>query len=329
MAMAPPRQATCLQDIRSRPPNRHQIPLSLSQADEYDAKCAGMRPIPNSRSHAKTIPASQSRQELATREHMLDHGQLGPSTPALPSLSPVASRRPSNDLLPGPRSRRASTSLNVTISRRPSTTQPRSRLNSASNGVTEGRPAILAALGGGRGLLESLSMSALETEDDADESDTDKPRGSGSSSNGTAAALGPPARRLSGSDLRPFRPSPLSMEGIGRDLSHALEESMAGDAAASPEEPTPRAPLPPTDIPKRTASPPPPGGTHYASGADLAAQLSSNPKLAALRAAASLSMTGLNGSRAALSPPILMNPKCSGYFVEPVWSPSFILCCVN
>lgn len=315
MAMAPPRQATCLQDIRSRPPNR--IPLSSSQADEYDAKCAGTRPIPCSRTHAKTI---QSRQELATREHMLDHGQLGPATPAIPSLSPVASRRPSNDLLPGPRSRRPSTSLNVTISRRPSTTQPRSRLNSASNGVTEGRPAILAALGG-RGLLESLSMSALETEeDDADESDADKP------SNETAAAHGPPSRRPSGSDLRPFRPSKLSMEGIGRDLSHALEESMAGDAVASSEELTLRAPLPSTDTTKRTASPPPPpppsGGTPHASGADLAAQLSSNPKLAALRAAASLSMTGLNGSRAALSPPILVNPKCSGYFVEPVWSPS-------
>jgi dual specificity phosphatase 12 len=208
--------------------------------------------------------------------------------------------------------------LNVTISRRPSTTQPRSRLNSASNGITEGRPAILAALGG-RGLLESLSMSALETEeDDADESDADIPHGS--SSSGTAAAHGPPSRRPSGSDLRPFRPSKLSMEGIGRDLSHALEESMAGDATASPEELTPRAPFPSTDITKRTASPPPPpsGGTPYVSGADLAAQLSSNPKLAALRAAASLSMTGLNGSRAALSPPILMNPKCSGYFVEPV-----------
>ncbi|KAH0826671.1 hypothetical protein J3R83DRAFT_5059 [Lanmaoa asiatica] len=273
---------------------------------------------------SRRIRCKLCRQELATREHMLDHGQLGPPTPALPSLSPVASRRPStsNDLF-APLSRRPSASLNVTISRRPSINQPCSRLNSVSNGVAEGRPAILAALGG-RGLLESLSMSALETEDDADESDADMPTTSNGSSSSTAVVLSPPSRRSSGSDVRPFRPSPLSMEGIGRDLSHALEESMAGDAVKSPEEPTHRASSPPTDTVKRVSSPSPlpvppsAGGTQYVSGADLAAQLSSNPKLAALRTAASLSMTGLNGSKAALSPPILMNPKCSGYFVEPM-----------
>jgi dual specificity phosphatase 12 len=35
------------------------------------------------------------RQELATREHMLDHGQLGPSTPA--NITPAGSRRPSTN----------------------------------------------------------------------------------------------------------------------------------------------------------------------------------------------------------------------------------------
>ncbi|KAG6377395.1 hypothetical protein JVT61DRAFT_15191 [Boletus reticuloceps] len=260
---------------------------------------------------SRRIRCKMCRQELATREHMLDHGQLGPATPALPSLSPAPSRRPSNDFFPGPgsSSRCPSISLNVTISRRPSMTQSRSRPNSASN-VADGRPAVLTALGG-RGLLESLSMSALETEED----DADMPTASshqGSTSTGTtstaaAAALGSSSRRPSGSDVRPFRPSPLSMEGIGRDLSQALEESLSSDATASPEEPTHRAPSPSVDITitKPIASPPP--------GGDLAAQLSSNPKFAA-----SLSMTGLNGSRAALSPPILINPKCSGYFVEPM-----------
>lgn len=164
-------------------------------------------------------------------------------------------------------------------------------------------------------------MSALETEeDDADESDADKP-----TPTRTATALSPSSRRPSGSDLLPFRPSPLSMEGIGRDLSHALEESMTGDATAPPEEPTHRTSSPWTDTITRTASPLPLGTTPHASnngsGTDLAAQLSSNTKLAALRAAASLTMTGLNGSRASLSPPILINPKCSGYFVEPVMPP--------
>lgn len=249
---------------------------------------------------------------------MLDHGQLGPATPALPTLTPAASRRPSNDL-PAPLSRRPSISLNVTISRRPSMNQPRSRLNSTSNGIADGRPPILAALGG-RGLLESLSMSALETEDDG--SDADKPApttiSNGSSGPiGTAAALGSSSRRPSGTDVRLFRPSPLSMEGIGRDLSHALGESMSGDVTASPQELTQGTPSPSIDTTKRSASPPPPGGAS-GSSTDLAAQLSSNPKLAAFRAATSLSMTGLNGSKASLSPPILMNPKCSGYFVEPV-----------
>ncbi|KAF8551665.1 hypothetical protein OG21DRAFT_1444842 [Imleria badia] len=263
---------------------------------------------------SRRIRCKMCRQELATREHMLDHGQLGPSTPALPSLTPAVSRRPSNDFFPAPPSRRPSASLNVTISRRPSMTQPRSRMNSASNGIAEGRPAILAALGS-RGLLESLSMSALETEeDDVSESDADKPTPTShgpSTTASTAATLGPPSRRPSVS----FRPSPRSMEGIGRDLSHALEESMTSDVVTSPEEQTNRAP---SGTIKRTASPLPLGTTQYASGADLAAQLSSNSKLAALRAAASLTMTGLNGSRAALSPPILINPKCSGYFVEPM-----------
>ena len=36
------------------------------------------------------------RQELATREHMIDHGQVGPETPASAfGISPAVSRRPS------------------------------------------------------------------------------------------------------------------------------------------------------------------------------------------------------------------------------------------
>jgi dual specificity phosphatase 12 len=58
-------------------------------------------------------------------------------------------------------------------------------------------------------------------------------------------------------------------------------------------------------------------------GADLAAQLHANPKLAALRSPGGLSMTPLHTTprgidKSSISPPILMNPKCSGYFVEPV-----------
>ncbi|KIJ62136.1 hypothetical protein HYDPIDRAFT_30689 [Hydnomerulius pinastri MD-312] len=249
--------------------------------------------------------------KLATREHMLDHGQLGPPTPALPSLTPVASRRPSNDHTTlAPLSRRPSASMNVSISRRPSTNQPRSRMNSSS---LEGRSAVLAALGG-RGLLESLSMSALETEDEDQESESEK-----ALPNGNSTAPNPPSRRPSGGDSRPFRPSPLSMEGIGRDLSDAL------DQVAITAETDPAHPLSPeseaTAKLSPTVAPQLPSASMYASPADLAAQLSSNPKLAALRTPPGLSMTGLNGAnniKASISPPILMNPKCSGYFVEPM-----------
>ncbi|KIJ09380.1 hypothetical protein PAXINDRAFT_102262 [Paxillus involutus ATCC 200175] len=237
---------------------------------------------------SRHIRCKVCRQELATREHMLDHGQLGPPTSALPSLTPAASCRPSNDHM---------------------------------NGVVEGRPAILAALGG-RGLLESLSMSALETEDDAEDntegSETDR-----SAPNGASTVPNPPSRRPSGGDGKHFRPSPLSMDGIRRDLSDALDAATApapqpleaSRTAAPPPEATVTKPSP--------AVPPkqPPPGTQYTSPGDLAAQLSSNSKLAASRAAQRLAMTGLNGansSKAAQSPPILTNPKYSGYFVEPV-----------
>jgi dual specificity phosphatase 12 len=65
-------------------------------------------------------------------------------------------------------------------------------------------------------------------------------------------------------------------------------------------------------------------------GADLAAQLHANPKLAALRTPGGLAMTPLNTAsrvvdKSSISPPILMNPKCSGYFVEPVGRNVFAL----
>ena len=53
--------------------------------------------------------------------------------------------------------------------------------------------------------------------------------------------------------------------------------------------------------------------THFISPSDLSSQLFANPTLAALRSANSpVSPNSVN------SPPILLNTKCSGYFVEPV-----------
>jgi len=272
---------------------------------------------------------SPFRQELATREHMLDHGQLGPPTPGLPSLTPAGSRRASNAndqiIQPGSLSRRSSSSLNVSISRRPSnanTQPPRTRKGSSSH---DGLPTVLSALGG-RSLLESLSMSALETEDDGDDSGNER------IALNNSRTSGPPSRR----------PSLLSMDNIGRDLSDALDAAAAPSSVepSGPEEPSRtlhavvedrdsegssgiNAPSsqqqPQQETPKQTSIPIP--STQYASPADLAAQLNSHPKLAALRVPPSFAMTSITApSKQHISPPILMNPKCSGYFVEPVRS---------
>lgn len=169
---------------------------------------------------------------------------------------------------------------------------------------------------GMRGMMESLamsslSMSALETEDDI-EPDTVENR----------HAANPPPSAV---DAMPAMPSrPLSMEDIGKDLSDAL------DAASSSDENPPTGMavqsenlrVLPHEIKETTSKtnglPSQAPSTQYASPLDLAAELHSHPKLAALRAPPSLSMTGISGPRSAVSPPILMNAKCSGYFVEPV-----------
>ncbi|KAG0706920.1 hypothetical protein DFH29DRAFT_899046 [Suillus ampliporus] len=232
---------------------------------------------------SRRIRCKMCRQELATREHMLDHGQLGPPTPALPSLSPATSRRPSANGRPP--SRRPSASL------------------------------------GGRGLMESLSMSslsmsALETEDDPELDEAEH-------------AGDPPA---SGVHVKSSRRSSMSMEGLGKDLSDALDVAVVTDEdppsgmAAQSETVRVLSPVHDSRDASKTSGPAPPQPTtQYASPLDLAAELHSHPKLAALRTPQSLSMTGINVPRSVVSPPILMNSKCSGYFVEPMkWMEPFL-----
>lgn len=226
-----------------------------------------------SRSQCQSIHSTFRRQELATREHMLDHGQLGPPTPALPSLSPATSRRPSaND--------------RGTSSRRPS--------------MSFGARALMESFSMSSLSMSALSMSALDTEDDHESDDL---------KNGHTGDL-PPLRV----DVKSSRSLSMSMEGLGKDLSDTLDASVATDEGPSTgtatQSETVRVLSPvqdSQDTSKTGGSPQPP--------LDLAAELHSHPKLAALRTPPSLSMTGI---KSVVSPPILMNPKCSGYFVEPV-----------
>ncbi|KAI0052194.1 hypothetical protein FA95DRAFT_1553891 [Auriscalpium vulgare] len=312
----------------------------------------------------RRIRCKMCRYELATREHMLDHGQLGPPTPAL-AFSPATSRRPSmHDVI----KRRPSASASAAASRRPSSSLqlPRSRLGSAT-GLQ--RPALMSPAEGGSGVLAglaaSLSMSALETEDD-DEVDGEKEK------------AGPDRRRArmpsAGADGRPRRPSApefpsglsqFSMSALESDDEDAVEveetprvktsalvgpaprtTGSSGKGVLSPlvtspvpapmsggyfpsttteiihEDPTSPAGLP-------AAGPPPPApssATALQSPADLAAQLYANPKLAALRSPI-VGMTPMAPriDKSSISPPILMNPKCSGYFVEPMkWMEFFL-----
>ena len=294
------------------------------------------------------------RTELANREHMLDHGQLGPPTPAV-AFSPATSRRPSTN-------ETAARRPSVSSSRRPSggalsMTASRPRLGS-STGPTRPSPLTpVEASSGLSGLAASLSMSALDDEEGKSSGqESDHP---------TSQPVQPHKRRSSsfGNDLRSRLLAGLS--GIPSNLSMSALDSDDEESVGSTIVPsvTPRTggtstadtALPPTLTPgnsgtnpeNRESVPVPTSGkgkSHVQPslsttsagtgtlqhGADLAAQLHANPKLAALRSPGGLAMTPLNTAsrvvdKSSISPPILMNPKCSGYFVEPVGRNVFAL----
>ena len=289
------------------------------------------------------------RTELANREHMLDHGQLGPPTPAV-ALSPATSRRPStHDAV----HRRSSSSS----SRRPSAgALGMSRPRLGSSGPT--RPFALTPIDGGGGhsaMTASLSMSAVDDDDDDGKSvgqESDLPTGQATQSQRRrSGSFGTKLRSRLLAGLSSGVPSNLSMSALDTDE----EESVGSTTAPSMTMSTPKtgsintadtvpSPNPtsrtseailenPNSAPTAGKGRPPPassatsaGGGTLQHGSDFAAQLQANPKLAPLRSSGGLSMTPMTPLHAApktidkssISPPILMNPKCSGYFVEPV-----------
>ncbi|KAH9006396.1 hypothetical protein EDB86DRAFT_2794439 [Lactarius hatsudake] len=297
----------------------------------------------------RRIRCKMCRTELANREHMLDHGQLGPPTPAV-ALSPVSSRRPStHDAV----ARRPSSSS----SRRPSggalsmTAMPRPRLGSTS-GLT--RPFPLTSLEGSNGLagqVGSLSMSALEDDEikspgqecDPLTSLTSQSQSKRTSSFGTDLRT----RLLAG--LSTGIPSSLSMSALDSDDEEAADSTSAtvptpitsgiNNTDTAPSSLATETIIENTDsalstnksrLPLTLSTSAAAGVSTLQHGADLAVQLHSNPKLAALRSPGGLTMTPLQTStrvvdKASISPPILMNPKCSGYFVEPMkWMEFFL-----
>ncbi|KAK7061111.1 tyrosine protein phosphatase yvh1 [Paramarasmius palmivorus] len=322
----------------------------------------------------RRIRCKMCRQELAAREHMLDHGQIGPATPA--SITPAASRRGSTNTA-AQLSRNPSLSMTpanapAPVSRHPSMksdTRPRRPSGLGMGGLTmssldglkedgqakdtektednetpaDGGPKRQASAGerrpsSGRSsglrpfqnltrtMMDSLSMSALETEDEESDDETTPKRRHGSNANAESNQHIQLGRRLS--DAMMVSPPTLSP-------SAEVPETTAASATVKP---------PANPNPNPNTDPSPPQAPYFASPADLADQLNANPKLAALKSPVSITPDGITPlqtqglgsssnavpspvSRIAMPPsaPILINPKCSGYFVEPMkWMEPFL-----
>jgi dual specificity phosphatase 12 len=254
----------------------------------------------------RRIRCKMCRQELAAREHMLDHGQLGPPTPAV--LTPASSRRPSAGQ----------------TSRRPSFPQAQSR-GSASN---DGKARRLSFLGLG-GLGASLSMSALGSEhaivdDDADHPSpiTNRLSDVGRRLSGTTPPLPQISETLKETNATEpsYEDSAIEDDSEEGSSSYAASMQTRIETAKLLGRRLSNAVLTPVGDKKALegsdGAPEKPQMTSLISPTDLAAQLYSNPKLAALRSSVGVGSSRINSSP--VSPPILMNPKCSGYFLEPV-----------
>ncbi|KAG6897417.1 hypothetical protein C0992_001731 [Termitomyces sp. T32_za158] len=265
----------------------------------------------------RRIRCKMCRQELATREHMLDHGQLGAATPA--ATTPAGSRRPSTSA----RGLQPSNSFRSN--------------GGTSNGAPEPRPRRPSILGG---LGDSLTMSSISNE----------PYGAGAVPLSRRPSSDKPLQNLSEVPQEKNSKSSSALESddeehnaareitsadtvdisheaaklIGRRLSDAVL-SPVGELMENPFEASGKSKhaLGDNQIPQQTFEKT--IATTFISPSELAAELMTNPKLAALRTthpnSQNINMTPLHSVAKAPPPqsaPILVNPKCSGYFVEPV-----------
>ncbi|GAV99965.1 dual-specificity protein [Lentinula edodes] len=353
----------------------------------------------------RRIRCKMCRQELAAREHMLDHGQIGPATPV---ITPAASRRPSTNQPQQPSSRRSSRLGSDSRPRRPSglsfggfgdsltmssmngsntsltnktstsaivdddddedeegepTARPLNDINGRAvtsppltatpKGPTGSRPPVPRPFGSAsKSIMETMSMSALDSDDEDDEGNNvmspgtikltniRRPSGSAtpSSPNTFAQVATHIGRRMSDAMLTPpvDETHPSAIDTVGHSNGKILEPGSAEKSVKEGDTSPIASPAPNSSPPlaRSSSGAPPP----LASPNDFAAQLHANPKLAALRGGVSPPLYGTtplgvdsaaSGGGGAkpqpVSPPILMNPKCSGYFVEPMqWMEPFL-----
>ena len=283
---------------------------------------------------SRKLRCKMCRRELATREHMVDHGQVGPATPATGNaLSPAVSRRPSageNSEL----SRRGSLSVDhasnsrkisrsAETTRRPSfgvalagmtpiTSETAPASTDSGNSERERRPSTSDAALPRRGSIGSnpfggLAMTPMST------------------SAHTSESLPPGRKNSVGSE--PIRRSLLGIgDGDANHLSMSALESDDEDGESHNHEVAAAGSSTAEVVAGTTSSP-------LSSPQELAAQLHptlaalrTSPLISALRSNSSLGKTTLkDGAKKcsmsinSVSPPLLMpNAKCSGYFVEPV-----------
>ncbi|KAF8679940.1 Dual specificity phosphatase, catalytic domain [Rhizoctonia solani] len=337
----------------------------------------------------RRIRCKMCRRELATREHMMDHSQGGPTTPISVNGSATVSRRQSfSDSNGNVANGLQLTSMSPAGSRRPSTTKPprRSSLNQSmkpggilGGGLTplttmqptdkqdkvgkddkddtngyishpDRRPSIIASEAIKK--LSTLTMTAVDSDgpddyavDDEDEDD-ETPSATNTSAapspitisgplvgNGRVHALR--SDPLNGVAIRRGKPHRISLSGAhkelelprtpadevtpGLDATRAIDPSVAQAVAAQENV---------MELDEVASSPTSP---QYQHPSEMYSGLP--PKLAALRrpsVAQAFKASGLTGMTPishspALSPPILYNPKCSGYFVEPLkWMKPFL-----
>ena len=264
--------------------HRIQFQAPLDHVDEYDARCVGMSEL----SILPLCRLSAVRQELATREHMLDHGQLGPATPA---DSPVTSRRSS------------SSSHAVSVPRRPSESTLRrpSRLSFSSKfgeslSMSSIEPTTVQSahpIHTLRGMAQTSmdSNSALDIEDESDIDNTFSANPSSAELDSSKEDVSIDAAHILGLQLSDAVVSTVT-DGKVQSEAQSKGRNSTGDAVLPDE--------------------------HFIRPSALSLQLFANPALAALRPTNSPTSPVSPGS--VNSPPILLNTKCSGYFVEPVSS---------
>lgn len=292
----------------------------------------------------RRLRCKMCRQELATREHMVDHGQVGPATPAAGHvLSPAGSRRPSageNTAL----SRRGSSSADHASStrkmsrstettRRPSfgmtpiTSEPTPILSESGSSERDRRPSASDATvprrtSFGSNPFSGLSMTPM-TASPVHTSESQPPRKTSSTDSDSRqrSSLGICDGEINQHVKAAGGMSMSAIESDEEESENHTHEAV-GNGVRAESSTAPRIAGGLSSLP-------------LASPQELAAQIHPNlaalrtsPLISALSSSGSLGMTSLKddggGKQRSMSinsasPPLLMpSAKCSGYFVEPV-----------